>query len=231
MDAARKAPDDSAYWDGRAEEFARFANPSPYAEAFIERLGLKAGDSLLDVGCGTGNLARPLAHRGHRIVAADFSQKMLDAAARLAAEEGLAGIEFVKLDFNDPWERWQAAGIGGKSVDVAIASRSTMIRDFQAACEKLEQVARAQVAVTVSTEYGPRGLRRLGSDVTDGGAAPGGGQGGVPYVPNHILALNILFAQGRYPELCYLDSMKENGDGSLRLIRWAFIKWDVQPQP
>jgi SAM-dependent methyltransferase len=224
MDAARKTPDDSTYWDSRAEEFSLFADSSPYTEAFIEHLGLRAESSLLDVGCGTGALARPLAHRGHRIVAADFSQGMLDAAARLAAEEGLTNIKFVKLDFNDPWERWRAAGIRPKSVDVAIASRSTMIRDFQAACEKLEQVARSQVAVTVSTEYGPRGFRQLGSDMADG---QGGGQDGTPYVPNHILALNILFARGRYPELRYLDSMKESEDGSRRLIRWAFITWEV----
>jgi SAM-dependent methyltransferase len=224
MDGTREAPCDSAYWDGRAAEPSLFADSPSYVDTFVEYLGLKAQSSLLDVGCGTGALARPLARRGHHVIAVDFSQGMLDAAARLAADEGLCGIEFVKLDFNDLWERWQAAGVRPKSVDVAIASRSTMIHDFAAACEKLEQVARSHVAITVSTEYGPRGFRGLGSD------GQKGGHGALPYVPNHILALNILLAQGRFPELRYIDSMKKGADGSLRRVRWAFIKWDVPSQ-
>jgi SAM-dependent methyltransferase len=221
LDRARKASRDSAYWDDRAEETFVFADSSSYVETFIEYLHLKTDNSLLDLGCGAGILARPLAHLGHRVIAIDFSQRMLDTAFRLAIEEGLTDIEFIKLDFNAPWENWQVAGIQPKSVDIAIASRSTMIGDFQAACEKLEQVACSQVAVTVSTEYGPKGFRRLGSDIAEGR------RDRVSYVPNHILALNILFARGRYPELRYIDSMKKDCDGKLRKIRWAFIKWDI----
>jgi SAM-dependent methyltransferase len=55
-----------------------------------------AGDRLLDFGCGVGRLARPLARRGCRVVAADVSPQMLAHCAAFCA--GLDGIEYVLCD-------------------------------------------------------------------------------------------------------------------------------------
>jgi hypothetical protein len=75
-----------------------------------------------------------------------------------------------------------------------------MVTDLGIAFDKLERVARERVAVTMSTEFSPRGFKMLGGTI-DGGPAGG-------YVPDHILAMNILFFKGAYPELHYIDSYK-----------------------
>ncbi len=50
---------------------------------------LARGPDTLDLGCGTGNLARRLAARGHRVTGVDLSPEMLDVA-RLKAPPGAA---------------------------------------------------------------------------------------------------------------------------------------------
>lgn len=60
------------------------------------------GDSVLDLGCGTGADARHLAKRGVRVIATDASTGMLDVARRKAELAGLADrISFARLDLRD----------------------------------------------------------------------------------------------------------------------------------
>ncbi len=54
-------------------------------------------ESILDLGCGTGNHALPLAERGYEVVGVDRSPGML-AAARAKAEDAGAGVRFVEAD-------------------------------------------------------------------------------------------------------------------------------------
>jgi len=51
--------------------------------------------------------------------------------------------------------------------------------------------------------------------------------GGPPHVPDYIYAVNILPQMGRYPSLCYINLDKADEHGGLKLIRWAFISWNV----
>lgn len=59
----------------------------PGAEAFIARLALCPGESVLDVACGTGNLAIPAARAGARVSGVDIAPNLIAAAqeeARIA---------------------------------------------------------------------------------------------------------------------------------------------------
>jgi SAM-dependent methyltransferase len=212
---ARKAPGNQEFWDGRAREFARKAGLSPYSERFIELLAPEPGASVLDVGCGGGTLALPLVGRGHDVHAVDFSPAMIAALIQLAKREHIMNLSATVLDFNAPWEDWEAAGIGEKSVDIAIASRSIMVDDLWGAFEKLERAARSKVAITIPTEYGPRETHFLGELNADG----------LSHVPEYIFATNILMARGRHPELHYIDSSKPGKSDPPRIAHWAFLMW------
>lgn len=60
------------------------------AEEFIARLSLKPGVLLLDVACGSGNLAIPAARAGAIVTGVDIAANLLEQARRRAESEGLA---------------------------------------------------------------------------------------------------------------------------------------------
>jgi len=57
--------------------------------------------SVVDLGCGTGSLSVLLARAGHRVQGLDVSARMLDAARRKAAEQGVDAA-FVRGDASRP---------------------------------------------------------------------------------------------------------------------------------
>lgn len=65
---------------------------------FIEQeLGLKPGDAILDIGCGTGRHSLELARRGYQCIGIDQSPEMLGIAREKAVREKL-DISFVQGD-------------------------------------------------------------------------------------------------------------------------------------
>jgi SAM-dependent methyltransferase len=81
-----------------AGDFGKIAKANAReAEAFVSRLDLPEGAHVLDLACGTGNLAIPLARRGMRVTGVDIAPNLLEQARERAAAEGLA-IEFEEGD-------------------------------------------------------------------------------------------------------------------------------------
>src|SRR5882724_4127648 len=66
---------------------------APGAEEFIARLALRPGETVLDVACGTGNLAIPAARAGARVSGIDIAPNLI-AEARLEARSAGLGIAF-----------------------------------------------------------------------------------------------------------------------------------------
>ena len=56
----------------------------------VRTVGLRPGDSVLDVCCGSGRHALELARRGYRVTGIDVSAEAIAYARRTAADEGLA---------------------------------------------------------------------------------------------------------------------------------------------
>jgi ubiquinone/menaquinone biosynthesis C-methylase UbiE len=68
----------------------------PVQRAALEALDLGAGDTLLDVGCGTGAASRMAAPAARSVVGVDLSGAMIDEAIGLAA--GLENVRFQRAD-------------------------------------------------------------------------------------------------------------------------------------
>jgi SAM-dependent methyltransferase len=73
-----------------AGDFSKIAkNTAAEAEAFVTRLNIAPGTEVLDVACGTGNTAIPLARRGARVTGVDIAPNLLEQARARATAEGL----------------------------------------------------------------------------------------------------------------------------------------------
>ena len=67
------------------------------AEDFIKRLNLQSGMKVLDVACGTGNLALPAARAGAIVTGVDIAPNLIKQARENAEREGLK-IQFDEGD-------------------------------------------------------------------------------------------------------------------------------------
>lgn len=68
----------------------RLGYPDLLIRRVIERVGLKPGDAVMDLGCGPGLVAIPFAKAGMAVTGVDPEPAMLDAAKAAAAEAGVA---------------------------------------------------------------------------------------------------------------------------------------------
>ena len=64
------------------------------ADAVVDGLGVTAGMEVLDLACGDGDTAIPMARRGARVVGVDIARNLVAAATKRAEAEGLANCRF-----------------------------------------------------------------------------------------------------------------------------------------
>lgn len=193
LQARRRKPDEAAYWNGRAHDFPADTKVGPYAKRFVELANIQPGETVFDMGCGTGAIALPLGLAGHKVVAADFSQAMLD---RMSAVMGAAGVRTVFPKLLSWGEDWAAKGVREGMVDVAVASRSIATENLRDSLLRLTEVARRRVCITLTTGSSPRTDERimaeLGLEDT--------------LCRDYLYAINILAAEGFLPQVSYIRS-------------------------
>jgi 2-polyprenyl-3-methyl-5-hydroxy-6-metoxy-1,4-benzoquinol methylase len=138
------------FWDRRAPSFAGHAGKTLYSDSFIEMMNPDPSWTVLDMGCGGGTLAIPLAFRVKHITAVDFSEKMIEILTGEASRRGIKNISAIHASWTDNW-----AEKGIKKYDVAIASRSLAVDDVKAAIIKLDRAARRRVIISTIVGDGP----------------------------------------------------------------------------
>jgi precorrin-6B methylase 2 len=175
-------------WDRRAPSFARTVAQSRYASLLLERLPLEPSWDVLDVGCGSGTLAVPLARRVRAVTALDYSRRMLDLLAEGCAAAGVTNVRPVQGAWEDDWD---ALGLG--THDVAIASRSLTAEDLGAALAKLDRAARRAVHLVAPVGPGPLDARVFAA----------AGRTLVPG-PDYVYPLNLLHQLGVYASVGFL---------------------------
>ena len=115
----------SAWWDERLGE------GDPYQCELIEPSTLRLlepgpGQTILDVACGAGRMARLMAARGARVVAVDFSERFLERARARGGSDG-APIEYRRVDATSQ-EQLSALGAGRFHGAVATMALMDMAR-------------------------------------------------------------------------------------------------------
>jgi ubiquinone/menaquinone biosynthesis C-methylase UbiE len=66
--------------------------------ALIDRIGVKQGMDVLDLGCGDGTTAIPAARLGADVLGVDIARNLVEAGNRLIEKEGLTNISFREGD-------------------------------------------------------------------------------------------------------------------------------------
>ncbi len=178
-------------WDKRAPSFTRAVGQSDYAALLLSRLALDPAWDVLDMGCGSGTLAVPLAARVRAVTAVDYSGKMIELLRGRCAEGGLGNVTPVLGAWEDDWG---PAGLGLGVHDVAIASRSLTVEDLAAALRKLDAIARRAVHVVAPVGTGP----------IDGRVFEAVGRTFVPG-PDYVYCVNLLHQLGMYASVAFLE--------------------------
>ncbi|MBE6016264.1 MAG: methyltransferase domain-containing protein [Lachnospiraceae bacterium] len=196
----------AAFWDAKAKPCSAYERRSEYADEFLRRSGLQPGETVFDMGCGSGTLCLPLADDGHKVFCADLSEKMLQSVRDVIEEEGISLLSLKKLSWQEDWDQYDLP-----VCDLAFASRSMFGVDPANCAAKLSGRAKRRVCISLP----------VNSDkFTDPGSPYDlSGRNLNAFAKQCIDAVRKL---GFTPVLEYMDHGMKDG-----IPTWAFIRWDV----
>ncbi len=124
-----------ALWEkGDFTQIAAFMRQS--GEAVVSSIGVTPSIRALDLGCGDGTTAVPLACRGADVVGIDIARNLVEAGKKRAAEAGLKRLEFREGDASN------LEGVSDASFDLTLSVFGAMF------APKPFDVAREMVRVT-----------------------------------------------------------------------------------
>ena len=94
---------DEKFWDRIASKFDRIEKSDIAYSILIEKAKayLKADDTIMDFGCGTGLICNEIAGNVGFIQAIDISAKMIEIAENKASEREIRNIEFLRTTIFD----------------------------------------------------------------------------------------------------------------------------------
>ncbi|MFR7670206.1 MAG: class I SAM-dependent methyltransferase [Collinsella sp.] len=176
----------------------------------MKLLALSPVRSVLDMGCGAGSIAIPLAQAGHSVIAADFPLPCWAHLMPALSTVGSRSITPLELAWDDDW---YLVGPVAKAVDVAFASRSVTTTNLKGALAKLDRNGRRRCAVTMVANSSPRYdlhlMNAIGASVTCSNG--------------FVYAFNILIQMGALPQVTYFESPRRDTFNTLE------AEWRIFP--
>lgn len=108
---------------------------APLGRRLVDAMGISAGESVLDVAAGAGNVAIPAARTGANVIATDLTPELLDAGRHLAAPE--------RLDITWQTADAEALPMPNAAFDVVTSCVGVMFAPFhQRGADELARVCR-----------------------------------------------------------------------------------------
>ncbi|WP_295055950.1 class I SAM-dependent methyltransferase [Sulfuricurvum sp.] len=184
----------SSDWDEKSADMAVSMINSPYVNDFLSRMNITGDEVVLDIGCGPGTLAIPLAKLVKEVIAIDFSAQMLEELKAYAAREGITNIKTYHIGWDDDWSCLP-------QIDIVVASRSMEVADIDAALAKMSAHALKACYLTY----------KVGGSFVDMNILDFIGKK-VKTKPDYWYIPILLYAQGYLPRIDYI----ETGRGSVR---------------
>ncbi|SFE22659.1 Methyltransferase domain-containing protein [Actinopolyspora alba] len=134
-----------------APYYARYrpGYPPEFFSYLADRFALNGAQTVLDLGCGTGQIAIPLAPHVARVIAVDPEPSMLDEGRRLAAEHGADTIDWRHGDSHHLHE------LTLPTLDLATMGASFHWTDRDALLAELDTLIAAHGAVVVLSGGAP----------------------------------------------------------------------------
>lgn len=204
---------DREFWNRRAPSFASHVcadDYDDYVEPFLQILNAPADWSILDVGCGAGTLAVPLAKAVRRVTAIDFSPVMIELLQARCGTENIGNIATRLASWEDDW-----SALGIEPHDAVIASRSLISDNPRALLEKLMSFARRRVCVSCAVGDGPydrRIFEAVGRKLDPN--------------PDYLYVYNLLHQMGIYANISIIEKRLPSFGGEEEAVE--SVKWMLQ---
>lgn len=201
---------DAGQWDKKAASFASRMKESAYVDRFLQHVALDKTMSVLDVGCGPGTLALPIAPQVAQVTAVDYSAKMLEQVDLQAEKDGLDNIRTVHCSWDDDWQQH-----GITTYDIVIASRSMNIENLAGGLQKLDSCAAGCVYIAERIDPSPfdaDAFTAIGRPFESG--------------PDYIYTVNMLYRLGIHPRIDLIELDRElrfeSMEQAVDNYRWMF---------
>ena len=157
--------------------------------SILASLDIAPGKSVLDVGCGPGTVAVPLAMMGNNVTALDPSSSMIEIVKKVSEELSLSNITTINMSLEEfDISRYSS------SFDVVLSSFSLMVEDIVDALFRLHTLSSEKVAIVWHDHMGTleQIVSGIWKDLT-----------GLEYVmaPSSLTLYNILCGMGIYPDV------------------------------
>ncbi len=201
-------PKSKKEWNQKAKHISNRIHKSIYNQELINTIDIKDCKTMLDVGCGVGNISLLLSKEFQNIYAIDFSNIMIENLQKEAKKKNINNINTLLLSWEDSWDSIPKC-------DLVLASRSMEVSNMKQALKKLNDKANKRVCITYKV-----GGSFLNDDILNYIGK------NIKKKPDYIYTINILYQMGINPTLNYIKSegksnYYKNKDAFVQSVIWS----------
>ncbi len=209
-------PKNATDWDKKAQGLNERIKNSVYLKDFVQKVELGNAKTLLDIGCGTGDLSLALADRLEKVYCLDFSAQMLKCVRQNAKEKGFLHVQTLQKSLYDDWSNVPEC-------DILIASRCLEVKDLKNMLEKLNSKAKK---VYISYKVGGSFVDEDILNAIDKTITP---------KPDFIYLINILYQMNIFPKIDFIRSESsrfdvKNAEEFVEKVRWSLGDLDKKDE-